>query len=587
MSLPLLSAPAPGQGDEPAAALPRAPKDSASEFVVSFWSTGEGLPVNDILDLKETPDGYLWLGTHHGLVRFDGVRFETFFRAPTGVRYGARIAPLEVDGRGRLWLAPDQAGLVYLEAGVFSEVLTNGTILRARAECLCSDGTNGVLWVDANGGLGRVSASDPGRAERVAGEASATARWVRDFEGRLWLAGQRRLRIYQPGQWREVSVPGSAPFVAAPRRAGGLWVAREARLRYVMADGTTRLVADFPWRNQSRVTCMTEDSRGRLWIGTASQGLFCYEAGQFKQVVPTASSISCLLEDGQDNLWAGTRGGGLIRLRQRHFFIYDLRSGLPNEFVRSLAQDQAGRVWMVTSEGGLGWWENGAWRALDRADGWQRLDAFCILPAKDGGVWISTVRRGLWRWADGRFSEQDLGPNTPKGPAVDLLEDRQGRLWMVTDSSGLYCLKGTNLTAYSTAQGLPSRYMRCVIQDEAGEIWAADWRGGLARFRDPRWEVVRPAELVPGPGAEPYCAGWRAVDWHRCRRLAAVQARQDRSHLGGAGVARQLHPAAPAGWAGLPLGWHALPAVPRLPGSIERRDGRAPGESAGHHLWPE
>ena len=236
---------------------------------------------------------------------------------------------------------------------------------------------------------------------------------------------------------------------------------------------------------------MWEDRHGRLWIGTVSQGLFCYAAGQFKQVVSTASGVSCLLEDGQDNLWAGTRGGGLVRVRQRHFFMHDLRSGLRNEFVRSLAQDRAGRVWMVTSEGGLGWWRDGAWHALERGHGWPRLDAFCVCPARDGGVWVSTVRRGLWRWSEGAIREHDLGANAPKQPAVDLLEDRQGRLWMVTDSSGVYCLKGTNLTAYSAKQGLPGRFIRCVIEDQAGEIWAGDWRGGIARFQGADWELVR------------------------------------------------------------------------------------------------
>ena len=101
VSSALLGAPA-SDGEELAAAVPRAPKDSTSEFVVSFWSTGEGLPVNDIVDLKETPDGYLWLGTDHGLVRFDGARFETFFRTPQGMRYGTRVWPLEGETASRL-----------------------------------------------------------------------------------------------------------------------------------------------------------------------------------------------------------------------------------------------------------------------------------------------------------------------------------------------------------------------------------------------------------------------------------------------------------------------------------------------------
>jgi len=288
----LLSAPVPGPDEDPAEALPRAPKQSPPELVVSFWNTGEGLPVNEILDLKQTPDGYLWLGTHHGLVRFDGVQFETFFRAPRGLRYGARIAPLEVDDRGRLWAAPDASALICLEAGAFSDVLTNVAFLRARVVSLCGDGTNGVLWVDAEGGLGRIPMDPAGQVKLLAGEAGGASRWMRDFAGQLWLATPRSLRLYQSGGWRQVVAPARTTMVAAPRRAGGIWIAREAALRYVTADGSMRAVADFPWRGQSRVNCMWEDRHQRLWIGTVSQGLFCYASGQFEQVVPTSSCVT-------------------------------------------------------------------------------------------------------------------------------------------------------------------------------------------------------------------------------------------------------------------------------------------------------
>ncbi len=140
---------------------------------------------------------------------------------------------------------------------------------------------------------------------------------------------------------------------------------------------------------------------------------------------------------------------------------------------------------MLTEEGGLGWWQNGAWHALDRPDGWPRLDSFCLCPCQ-GRRRLDLDRLAAVSGAGptGNSAKHDLGLHAPKEPAVDLLEDRQGRLWMVTDNSGIYCLKGTNLTAYSAAEGLPSEFMRCVIQDEAGDIWAGDWRGGIARFRD-------------------------------------------------------------------------------------------------------
>jgi signal transduction histidine kinase/ligand-binding sensor domain-containing protein len=474
-------------------ASPDAKADSASEFMVTTLGTGDGLPVNDIQELRETPDGYLWLGTYHGLVRFDGVRFQTFFNTPTGRRYGMRVGPLEVDTHGRLWCAPDEVGLACVETNGFSEVLTNGTVLQARAVSLCSDGVDGIMWVDANGGLGRISINQREQAQRLkGGEASAGSRWMRDTQGNLWLVSPRSLKRFQKNRWHNVAVPGTHTMVAAPRRQGGLWVAREAKLRYIMEDGRGAEVATFPWIGQTRVNCLLEDSHQRVWIGTVSQGIFCFSNGEFKRVVPTASSISCLLEDSEENLWAGTRGGGLIRLRERHFFMHDLHTGLENEFVRSIAQDKLGRVWLLTGEGGLGWWKDGTWHPLGRADGWPGYDALSVLPAADGSIWVSAAgRRGLWRGINGHFSKWELGANAPRESVVDLMEDRHGRLWMVTDNSGVYCLDSGKVTNYSTREGLPSNLIRRMVEDEQGGIWAGDWEGGIARFRKQRWELIR------------------------------------------------------------------------------------------------
>jgi signal transduction histidine kinase/ligand-binding sensor domain-containing protein len=471
--------------------LPLSETNRSSNFMISTWKTGEGLPVNEIQELKETSDGYLWMGTHQGLVRFDGVRFQTFFTTPKGLQYGTRVGPLELDGRGRLWMAPDQVGVVYLAGETFTEILTHRTILNARVNSLCYDGTNRMMWVDANGGVGCFSTEGGINAEAVkGGSASPSSRWQRDFSGQLWLENSRNLKVYKNGRFTDIPVPGTATLVSAPRRAGGLWVARDAKLRFVTDDGKGHEIASFPWKGQSRVICLMEDSHDRLWIGTAGQGLFCYSGGQFKQVSPISSSIVCLLEDSQDNIWAGTRGGGLVRLRERQFFLHDLSSGLRNEYVRSLAEDKAGRVWLLTAEGGLGWWQDGVWHQLSEAEGWRNFDATCVLPASDGGVWISTSRRGLWRWFNGKVARHELD-NPPREPPVDLLEDRQGRLWMVTDNSGIYRLGEKRRNWHPMNEGLPSEHIRQIIQDEVGNLWAGDWEGAIARFQNEHWEMVR------------------------------------------------------------------------------------------------
>ncbi len=481
---------APDDGGHMESAAREADDGLGRDFLVSVWQADKGLPANLIQALAQTPDGFLWLGTHQGLVRFDGVRFQTFFSIPAGLRYGVRVDPLAVDDRGRLWAVPDQVGFVCREAGGFTEVLTNGAVLQARAESLCSDGQGRLLWVDAGGRLGQMEAAYPAQAEAIDGKIAPGARWVRDFQGGLWLAAPRALWRYDHGKWIELEPPGGPTQVVTPRREGGLWLASRGKLQVVNTTGEILECAAFSWSQGARVTQMLEDSSRRLWIGTSSEGLFCRNTGGIHQVWPTSSAILCLLEDSQGEIWVGTRGNGLARVRSRRFFMHNRVTGLVGEFVRSLCEDGAGRVWAISSEGAPAYWQSNQWRRLDGSTGWTAPESLSVIPAAEGGVWISTTRRELWRWRDGRAEKQAFDGEL-RNPAADLLEDRQSRVWMVTDNSGLYCLEGRKLTGYSRRDGLPSDRIRRLLQDDKGRIWAGDWEGGVSLWNSNGWSVLR------------------------------------------------------------------------------------------------
>ena len=201
----------------------------------------------------------------------DGVRFQSFLNTPSGLRYGTRIDPLAVDAKGRLWLAPDQVGLIYLENGAFHEVLTNEEALTVRVENICADGTNGIVgrreWA-----LGVFQSGQKG-LETLKPRAGPGSRWFEDTDGKMWLLAPRRLRLYEGRHWRDIALPGTANFAATPCRARGVWVARDAKLRLASESGEVREIALFPWHGVSRVQCMVEDSKKRLWIGTVGQGV--------------------------------------------------------------------------------------------------------------------------------------------------------------------------------------------------------------------------------------------------------------------------------------------------------------------------
>src|SRR5438445_1018273 len=98
----------------------------SARFTIDHWGTEEGLPNNEVLAITQTRDGYLWLGTLNGLVRFDGLHSEVFDENNTPALNSSRIFRLFEDSQGNLWIGTDRAGAAILKDGQVSNPLETG-----------------------------------------------------------------------------------------------------------------------------------------------------------------------------------------------------------------------------------------------------------------------------------------------------------------------------------------------------------------------------------------------------------------------------------------------------------------------------
>jgi hypothetical protein len=122
---------------------------------VQSWQTGEGLPGNAVEDVLQDKDGFLWLATIGGLVRFDGVTFKPF-NSPLITRVAARnIRALAETADGTLLLLPAVGGMVQLKAGQFSAHPVAEGLAGKQFQTLFVDG-GGAVWLGAaDGGVRR------------------------------------------------------------------------------------------------------------------------------------------------------------------------------------------------------------------------------------------------------------------------------------------------------------------------------------------------------------------------------------------------------------------------------------------------
>ena len=91
------------------------PEQKITQYSLAQWGHRDGLPSTAIYAVVQTPDGFLWLGTSDGLVRFDGLRFVQIPLSGTGDTAFGRVQALKVDRTGAMWIGTERGSLVRME----------------------------------------------------------------------------------------------------------------------------------------------------------------------------------------------------------------------------------------------------------------------------------------------------------------------------------------------------------------------------------------------------------------------------------------------------------------------------------------
>src|SRR5687768_11116705 len=131
------------------------PKKALTQYIYNKWEMEDGLPQNTVNTIIQTRDGYLWLGTHAGLVRFDGVRFTTFDKENTAIIKNSSVWALLEDRQGNLWIGTLD-GLIRLRDGEFSAYTTTEGLAHNSVYALSED-RQGNLWIGTGDGLSQLT----------------------------------------------------------------------------------------------------------------------------------------------------------------------------------------------------------------------------------------------------------------------------------------------------------------------------------------------------------------------------------------------------------------------------------------------
>lgn len=504
---------------------------AAKPYYARTWQTDDGLPRNTITAIAQTADGYLWLGTPQGVIRFDGAKFTPMEDDVFAGFVRARTRVLFVDRLDRLWIGTGTAGVIRYDGKGFKVINAQNGLPHPTINAICED-FKGTIWLACqNGSLSWVDADDVVHpvAPPTGKPVSDPIQLVRDARGRLWFAQRDTYGQLLEGVATNVTRIPASEVVLCPSRDGGMWVTVGTELQKLPPPESNSVVAVESIQSpikRYQVISMLEDHLGDLWIGTRSQGLFHYSNHKFTQEFNSSHRIASLCEDTEFGLWIGTEGGGISRLRPQVFQIVTVRAGSPNSVLLSVCEGKDGTIWL--SSQGPNLTKITADGQMINLPAFTNISSTCVLPDPDGSVWVGTVNQGLYsvrdgvetqlpawssfrprqirvlhrdakghlwigclpdglaQWGDGELTapEKYFDQGLPKQAIWAITDDSKGRLWLGTIRGELWCLVGTQFTSYGKADGLPGASIGALLTATNGDLWIGTLGGGLGRLRD-------------------------------------------------------------------------------------------------------
>jgi signal transduction histidine kinase/ligand-binding sensor domain-containing protein len=517
-------------GGQPVETSPSRP----AEFTIKAWSMADGLPHLSLTALAQTRDGYIWIGTLAGLVRFDGVSFDVFTPQNCPQLPKSRIGGLFEGTDGELFITTERGGgLVVLRGGQFEQLLGSGNEedeivahLQERSGDSLFVARSGALWrwsgvsltaistnrdyypvltrsvfedeldrlwmVSQAGDKSRLVRFSSGRIESVALDGALTGAEVhalaKDAQGQIWLGTSRGLAVLRGDRFDPLDLPelGSQADVRdlAACKDGGLWVCRTNHWqRKYKAGRWVGPAVEIPGVTTS-LEILCEDRYGNLCLGRYPEGLVRVSGDGVVSKVDRqsglpGSTVACYLADREGNEWLGLFDGGLVRLHPRRFSV--LGGATLTTPVYSICEDHEEAIWVGSSFGGI-YRFRGAEVTRYGAKDVPLTDIWSLFEDSQSNLWVGTSSYGVYRFRQERFAP--MFDRVQISDRVNVIyEDHVGRVWFGT-LNGLSCYEKGTLTKTSMPWYSDEYEVVAIVADRRDRLWVGTKGAGVFCLND-------------------------------------------------------------------------------------------------------
>ena len=498
-----------------------------------------------VFDIKQSSEGYLWLTTSKGVLRFDGVRFQDLDEVTRGAVHGTEIDSVFLSHSGGLWLTTEGAGLLLWKDGRLT-TFPDRRCTPTRKQGQLIEDRDGSLWVQATAGLFHLRGTvceQVGLDKGYPGGFSAGI--LMDSDGTLWVKtrtgpllllphGQAKFQVSKYGEGTSTSY---AYLHEAPD--GAIWLSDDQGLRQV----TSRLSASpsspppRTYKGNARFGDFTFAPDGSLWAVTRAgvQRFDHVERWATPVAAETAPRESFTPEQGlssdavwkvlidRESVWVATNAG-LDRLRrtalttvglphaQEHEFsiaagdrgsVWTGNSSLPLTHIFadgttrsvpgtrqtiSVQRDHNGTIWSAGA-GDFHLWRSSGERFLPLHYPEENLEAVLFVAVdRNNDPWITTSNGRTYRFSSGAWSDQNEALGKKPGVTGTMVDDRAGNVWFAF-SNKVVSWDGLTYHRFAFPDGKRG-VSENTISVRGGHVWLGG-AGGVQLFTEGQFYLMR------------------------------------------------------------------------------------------------
>ena len=459
-------------------------KDIRSEYSLQVWTKNDGLPSNTLHNIVKGNDGFLWIGTSNGLVRFDGSEFKTFTAANTPQIKANITADLFKDSKGKIWFSNGGAGLVMMDHQKFRRISEEDG-LSINHPSSFAEGKNGKMYIGTfGGGLNIFYNEKFGVVKKKQGLSSNDMHSIlMDREGRLWIG------TYDEGI-NLLDNTGIIKFSFSPKSAveqifqdsEGKILAGTHNGVYVFNGKSFETGKEFLPLKGKTINHIIEDNEGNLWFSTSNKGIYVYNHSYFfnlntnnllpsnkiSQVLPTESSI-----------WICSADGGLFNLRQNKIKVLSKMQGTPDEIIRTIFQAPDDALWIGTING-IAKYDEDENKVTPFESHIPGLSVHAWAANAEGEIFLGTLQHGLVKIVHNKLIKVAARELLKVNFIRSLKFDDNGTLWIGTNGAGVVLLKNGKVKFIDKASGLSSDFIACIYKDRRNNFWVGTSGGGIS-----------------------------------------------------------------------------------------------------------